>query len=270
MAKCHVAITEAVDHTSEHGDIATDGWTMSHASLRLDFEDTQVVLNRMQHEKKIEDWEWEDLDIWWKHVHANVVQHHGHEEKYLFPAIYEKCCKELKERYSHSHSELMDDLKKIDEAVVKAIATKGKSMEASAEALKSVSDKLASSKTPMYKHFEEEERDMLPLFRKNFTVAEIQTIMGPMIAEFEWTELPHFYRQWGLDDQVKIKEHCTGPQIGMPGPVYDCVENLPGKFERYDIEIISRIEELKDKSKRAAGLDKRLKYESRGCGCTIA
>jgi hypothetical protein len=80
---------------------------------------------------------------------------------------------------------------------------------------------------------------MLPQYRKNFEPSETATIMAPMLAEFTWSELPHFYRQWQSstmgktpEDLEKIRTHATGPALGMPWFVYDYLERMHASLER--------------------------------------
>ena len=110
---------------------------------------------------------------------------------------------------------------------------------------------------------------MLPAFRKAFHPSEMDEIMKPMFADFDWDELPHFYRQW-FPDWPRIRAHATGPALGMPGFVFDWIEGIEGKCHRYEIETLSLLEELKDPSLHAVNEEKRLKArESCTSACVI-
>merc|ERR1711998_672221 len=142
----------------------------------------------MQAAEKVADWEFVALDLWLNHVCAEIQLHHHHEEKYFFPVIYNRCCTELKQRFSHSHEDLSVNLKAIVAATKEMVATKD---EASLDAVATL---VATCRDSMFPHLQEEEDDMLPAFRKHFEPEEVDAIMQPMIAELGWEEFPHFLR----------------------------------------------------------------------------
>ena len=258
------------DYTSEHPPISEEGWTLIHSALRLDLEDTRVALDRMMSSGGgIEEWEWSDLTLWWNHVSGEIKLHHLHEEKYFFPAIYERCCESLKERFTHSHDELLKNVDDVTAAIKTATEAKDPTLLAKANST------LAKLSDDMLPHLQEEEDEMLPLFRKHFKKSEVDGIMKPMIDEFDWHELPHFVRQWQSsptgktpEDLIKCRAYITS-SLGMPGFVYDYVVGMPGLLERYDNEFVGVIVELKDPSLRPKVIEKKLNFENRSC-CTIA
>ena len=101
---------------------------------------------------------------------------------------------------------------------------------------------------------------MLPAFRKAFHPSELDEIMKPMFADFDWDELPHFYRQWFPDwPQIRADATPSGPVLGMPCFVFDWIEAIGGKCHRCEIETMTLLEDLKDPSLHAVNEQKRLK-----------
>ena len=74
-----------VDHSEKHTAIEEDGWTMIHNAIRLDLEDTRIVLERMQNAKAAPDFkqsdvahEYDALAIWWEAARQNSLLRRTH------------------------------------------------------------------------------------------------------------------------------------------------------------------------------------------------
>lgn len=238
--------------------LAEDGWTMSHNAIRLDMADTQEILERIKAAPSVDEWEWTELLQWWDRVRENIQQHHDHEERIFFPMIRSRV--ELPPKLSSDHATLIERMTALSATVASMCGAK----EFDATCL----DQLKALAETMLPHLLEEEADTLPLMREHFKPGEVtKRAINPMIKEFAWLELPHFYRQHH-GDLAKSKTHCVNV-LGMPGPVWDYIENLPAKMRKYDALYGAAVVALKEPS-RKADLDAKREAMKKSKACSIS
>lgn len=95
--------------------------------------------------------------------------------------------------------------------------------------------------------------------RGRFLPAEIVKIEREMGKEFDWFDMPHFYRPFGTD--IEKKRQHANRSFGKPGFVFDYF--IAKDFERYDVEFGSLIDELKDPGRKEFNEEQRSMYYAR-------
>lgn len=247
-----------------------DGWVYSHHAIRADLADTDMALTRMVSAGKLEDWELPALKTWWGRVCDNIHQHHDHEERIFFPRMKARPSCVLSPKMSSDHKTLLTNMKAVSETMIKATS---RPFDAKTTGdLKNCAERLRVLSDHMLPHLTEEEKDCLPALRKAFSPKEVQKEMtSPMIKEFTWLELPHFYRRFFKDGEggmPAVRAHAT-QVLGMPGFVFDHIENIPKKIRRYNCEYGFCVEELMNPSKRAGCEAERAAFARAGCTCVV-
>jgi len=187
------------------------------------------VLERMCCSESIEQWEIDGLKKWWKRVTDNVVLHHRQEEQLVFPKLKERIT--FPPKVSADHVYLLKLMGKA------AAIFDGLESTTTAEDCLAVVDEIEEVMLP---HMIEEEETVLPGMMEKFTPDEVIAIESDMSKEFDWCDMPHFYRPFG-NDLDKKRQHAQR-SFGKPGFVF--ASFVEQDFVRYEEEYGTLLQEL--------------------------
>mmetsp|Transcript_19814 Transcript_19814/g.29224 ORF Transcript_19814/g.29224 Transcript_19814/m.29224 type:complete len:255 (+) Transcript_19814:107-871(+) len=147
----------------------SDGWTLSHNSLRGEMNDISAAMHALndKYPEKLPGWAVLSLIKIWKTHQEHMLSHHENEEKIVSPFMAKRCLAPA-EIMGEEHGSIVDKLKKITSDIEKL----HKDVK-----LSHIIALVEDYQTNVLHHFENEERISLLLLRAYFTPKEVKLMV---------------------------------------------------------------------------------------------